>query len=108
MNNGVKVDSSSIRNLSSNLIAETEKLLQMIDVASEKIENSNVFFDSAVAKQFRSKMLEYSNSVKQSAGTSLANLSTYFDKVANTYDNLENELLEVANQFLSMDMFDAL
>jgi hypothetical protein len=107
MNNGVKVDSLSLRKLSSNLIVETEKLLQMIDVASEKIENSNVFFDSAVAKQFRGKMLEYSNLVKQSAGTSLANLSTYFNKVANTYDNLENEVLDIANQFLSMDIFDS-
>ncbi|MBO5375510.1 MAG: hypothetical protein J6A52_01505 [Bacilli bacterium] len=108
MNGSVKVDSASLKTLSQNLIIETEKLLQMIDVASEKVEGSNAFFDSMAAQQFRAKMLEYSMNIKKSAGTTLSNLSSYFDSVANIYDTLDTEVAEVANQFLSMDIFDNL
>lgn len=106
MNGIVKVDSASLKTLSQNIIVETEKLLQMIDVASEKVEGSNAFFDSMAAQQFRTKMLEYSMNIKQSAGTTLANLSSYFNDVANVYDTLDNEVAEAANQLLSMDIFE--
>lgn len=105
MNNGVRVDSESIRRLSKNIMDEASRLLQMIDAAKNKVEGSVSFFDSPSAKDFRKKMNEFTVSAKEGANTSLTNLANYFEAVAKTYEKVDEDVVEVANQYLTTDIF---
>lgn len=106
MQNGVRIDSATIRQLSHNIISESETLLQMIEKARSKVADSEAIFDSPAAKEFRSKMEAFAQNAKEGASTSLTNLSNYFELVAKTYENTDQEVLDVANEFLTTDLFN--
>ena len=63
--NGVRVNSQSIRNLSKNLIEETNKLVQMIETARTQVEDSKASYDSASATGFRDKMNTFAENAKK-------------------------------------------
>jgi len=105
MNNGVRIESETIRALSKNIVSESEKLMQMIESARSKVENSKSIYDAPAAQNFRSKMDEFAENTKKDAGASLKNLADYFEAVAQTYDKQDEEVSDVANQYLSTDIF---
>ena len=105
MNNGVRIESETIKNLSKNIVSESEKLMQMIETARSKVENSKSIYDAPAAQEFRNKMDEFAENTKKDAGASLQNLANYFEAVASTYDQQDQDVADVANQYLSTDIF---
>jgi len=105
MNDSVKLNSQTIRALGQDIIRESEELMKMLDIAKGKVDDSIAIYDSPTATQFRSKMGEFTRNAKNGATTSLTNLANYFEKVAVLYEETDEEILEVANQYLSTDIF---
>ncbi len=106
MANSVRVDSASVRNLSKNILTEVDVLLQMIDKARNKVAESGAVFDSPAAQEFRKKMDSFAETAKNGSRESLTNLANYFEAVAKTYEKADEEVLDVANQYLSTDIFE--
>jgi uncharacterized protein YukE len=104
--NGVRVNSQSIRQLSKNLIDETNKLVQMIETARVQVEDSKNSYDSASASGFRNKMNSFAENAKKGTSENLNNLAAYFESVASLYDNQDESIQEAANQYLTTDLFD--
>lgn len=105
MNNGVRIDSESVRMLSKQIVDETNKLLSMIDTVRSKVDDSVNYYDSPAAATFREKMNEFSENAKRDSQVVLTNLSNYFEAVAKTYEQLDQEVISVANEYLSTDIF---
>ena len=63
--NGVRVDSASIRELSKNIIDETNKLVVMLETARSRVEESKNAYDSTAATDFRNKMNNFAENAKK-------------------------------------------
>ena len=105
MDNGVRVSSESIEQLSSNIIAETQKLVQMIERARGIAEDSKKSFDSPAATEFRAKMNDFAENAKKGTDENLNNLATYFSTVAKTYKKQDETIREAETEYLSTELF---
>lgn len=105
MNNGVIVSSESIEKLSANLIAETQKLVQMIEQARSIAEESKKSYDSPAATDFRNKMNEFAENAKKGTDENLNNLAAYFSAVAKTYRSQDDGIRQAENEYLSTELF---
>jgi hypothetical protein len=105
MNNGVIVSSESIERLSSNIITETQKLVQMIEQARAIAEDSKKSFDSPAARDFRTKMNEFAENAKKGTDENLNNLAMYFSAVAKTYTAQDEGIRQAENEYLSTELF---
>lgn len=106
MENGVRLDPESIRNLGKNIVAETEVLLQMIEKARNQVAESGRIFDSPAARDFRTSMEKFATNAANGSKTSLTNLADYFETVAKEYEKTDAEVADVANQFLEKALFE--
>ena len=89
--NGVRVDSASIRELSKNLIDETNKLVTMIETARTRVEDSRA---------------AYADNAKKGTNENLTNLANYFEGVAKIYEKQNADVKQTAEEYLSTDLFD--
>lgn len=104
--NGVKVDSASIRELSKNLIDETNKLVVMIETARTRVEDSKAAYDSESATAFRTKMNNFAENAKKGTNENLTNLANYFEGVAKIYEKQNQDVKQTAEEYLSTELFD--
>jgi len=103
--NGVSLDSATIRQLGKDIITETEKLLMLLENEKAKVDGSISAYDAPAAVKFRQKMEEFTLNAKNGSNKVLTNLSNYFEKVAALYENVDDEIAKVADQYLSTDIF---
>jgi uncharacterized protein YoxC len=103
VNTGVVISSESVNKLGKDIRTKTEELLAMIRTAEEKLNSSVSYYSSQSATEFRSKMQNFTEKAEGESKKTLESVATFFEKVAQQYKVIDEEIISLESKYLSDD-----